>query len=440
MIAEERVVGVLVLATTDEKRAFAAEELSLLQAVAAEAALAFERLRSGAALAEALEREQRAAEIVRRLRAELDPDGVVRVARDELGNALCARRDHDRRLGRRRAGRRRARSSVDGRRAEPRRDRPVRDRRGGSHRRPARRPLAPGARAARLLPHRLAAGRAASRSRRPTTPPRRRRPRHSAATSRRCSRAAPEGSSSSAVTSFGPRFASCRSRRHSPMPPRTVRCSRRPTSRATAASATRGVEAPFSSLLAIPVRGEQAELVLVFFDEAHTFSRDDLELAQQVAGAARGAFERSRLFDAERTRALAVAAARANGQPARDRSSIRSRCSRPSSSQAVDLLRAMPRRSRRSTSASSWSRPRRATAPTKRSALGRPPRRARRATSSGRARRRPTTTRRRTTACAKATSFLAAGHAAYLGVPLARSRRRALRRVVGLRAIAARVA
>ena len=69
--------------------------------------------------------------------------------------------------------------------------------------------------------------------------------------------------------------------------------------------------ASFSSLLAIPVRGEQAELVLVFFDEPHTFSHDDLELAQQVARAARGAFERSRLFDAERTaRSLAQQLAR----------------------------------------------------------------------------------------------------------------------------------
>ena len=68
---------------------FEAEELSLLQAVAAEAALAFERLRSAAALAEALEREQRAAEIVRRLRAELDPDDVVRVAREELATTLA---------------------------------------------------------------------------------------------------------------------------------------------------------------------------------------------------------------------------------------------------------------------------------------------------------------------------------------------------------------
>jgi PAS domain S-box-containing protein len=59
--------------------------------------------------------------------------------------------------------------------------------------------------------------------------------------------------------------------------------------------------APFASLLAIPVRGETAGLVVVFFLDEHAFSRDDLELAQHVAGAARGALERSRLFEAERT-------------------------------------------------------------------------------------------------------------------------------------------
>ena len=156
MITEERVVGVLVLAATDEKRAFAAEELSLLQAVAAEAALAFERLRSAAALAEALERERRAAEIVRRLRAELDPDEVVRVAREELGEALAldaitidiagdeARVDVERA------------TPLTDRRADADRDRQVRDRRSGSDGGPARGPLAPGARAARLLSHRIA--------------------------------------------------------------------------------------------------------------------------------------------------------------------------------------------------------------------------------------------------------------------------------------------
>jgi PAS domain S-box-containing protein len=88
MIAEERVVGVLVLASTDDKRSFAHDELSLMQAVAAEGALALERLRTSTALSYALAREQRAAEIVRRVRAELEPDDVVRVARDELRTAL----------------------------------------------------------------------------------------------------------------------------------------------------------------------------------------------------------------------------------------------------------------------------------------------------------------------------------------------------------------
>ena len=88
MIAEERVVGVLVVASTDEKRAFSAEELAVLQTLAAEAALALERLRSAVALADALGREQTVAAITRRIRAELHPDGVLAVARDELHRAL----------------------------------------------------------------------------------------------------------------------------------------------------------------------------------------------------------------------------------------------------------------------------------------------------------------------------------------------------------------
>ena len=90
MIAEERVVGVVVAATTDEKRAFTSEEVALLQAIAAEAALALERLRSAAALSDALDREKRIGEIVRHVRAELDPDAVLRVARDELRRTLRA--------------------------------------------------------------------------------------------------------------------------------------------------------------------------------------------------------------------------------------------------------------------------------------------------------------------------------------------------------------
>jgi PAS domain S-box-containing protein len=88
MIAEERVVGVLAVASTTAKRAFGAEELSLLQAIASEAALALERLRSAAALSDALAREQRITDIVRRVRTALDPEAVVRVASDELSRAL----------------------------------------------------------------------------------------------------------------------------------------------------------------------------------------------------------------------------------------------------------------------------------------------------------------------------------------------------------------
>jgi PAS domain S-box-containing protein len=88
MIAEERVIGVLAIASTGAKRAFATEELALLQAIASEAALALDRLRSAAALSDALQREQRIADIVRHVRAELDPDAVVRVAREELRRAL----------------------------------------------------------------------------------------------------------------------------------------------------------------------------------------------------------------------------------------------------------------------------------------------------------------------------------------------------------------
>jgi PAS domain S-box-containing protein len=61
----------------------------------------------------------------------------------------------------------------------------------------------------------------------------------------------------------------------------------------------------FASLLAVPV--EQAGgLVVVFFDSERVFTDDDLELARHLAEATRGALERSELFEAERTaRALA---------------------------------------------------------------------------------------------------------------------------------------
>ena len=88
MIAEEHVIGVLAVASTNTKRAFPSEELALLQALAAEAALALDRMRSAAALSDALAREERISDIVRRIRAEVDPDAVIRVAREELRRAL----------------------------------------------------------------------------------------------------------------------------------------------------------------------------------------------------------------------------------------------------------------------------------------------------------------------------------------------------------------
>jgi PAS domain S-box-containing protein len=68
-------------------------------------------------------------------------------------------------------------------------------------------------------------------------------------------------------------------------------------------------ECGYRSLLAAPVetpRLEESGLVLVFFAEERRFADDDLELARNLTAAARGALERSELFEAERrSRALA---------------------------------------------------------------------------------------------------------------------------------------
>jgi PAS domain S-box-containing protein len=65
----------------------------------------------------------------------------------------------------------------------------------------------------------------------------------------------------------------------------------------------------YRALLAVPVetsRDEVGGLVVVFFDEERAFTEEDLELARHLANATRGALERSELFEAERSaRALA---------------------------------------------------------------------------------------------------------------------------------------
>jgi PAS domain S-box-containing protein len=65
----------------------------------------------------------------------------------------------------------------------------------------------------------------------------------------------------------------------------------------------------YHALLAVPVaspRSHGAGLVVVLFTEERVFTEDDLELARHLADATRGALERSELFEAERSaRALA---------------------------------------------------------------------------------------------------------------------------------------
>jgi PAS domain S-box-containing protein len=92
LIADERVIAVLVVGTMTEHRAFATEELTLLQTLAGEAALALDRSRSTVALAEALERERFVARISARVRSELDIDELLRVAVEETGSALGVHR------------------------------------------------------------------------------------------------------------------------------------------------------------------------------------------------------------------------------------------------------------------------------------------------------------------------------------------------------------
>jgi PAS domain S-box-containing protein len=76
-------------------------------------------------------------------------------------------------------------------------------------------------------------------------------------------------------------------------------------------------ETDYHSLLAVPVaspREERYGLVVVFFPEQRLFVDEDLELARHLGDAARGALERSELFEAERSaRALSQQLARTGG-------------------------------------------------------------------------------------------------------------------------------
>ncbi len=90
MLAESRVIGVLTAATTNERRAFTPDELALLQAVAGEAALGLARLRSAAALAVALEQQQALLHAAQVVAGELDLDAVLRLLVEEVTTLLRA--------------------------------------------------------------------------------------------------------------------------------------------------------------------------------------------------------------------------------------------------------------------------------------------------------------------------------------------------------------
>src|SRR2546423_2705141 len=92
LISEERVIAVLVAASIAERRSFTADELTLMQALAGEAALALDRTRSAAALERALERERLIARVARKVRSELDVRALLDIAVAETGRALAGSR------------------------------------------------------------------------------------------------------------------------------------------------------------------------------------------------------------------------------------------------------------------------------------------------------------------------------------------------------------
>ncbi|MGE5690759.1 MAG: GAF domain-containing protein [Pseudomonadota bacterium] len=91
LVLDATVVGVLALATTSP-HVFTPEEIGVAQELAAEAAVAVERLRSSEALAEALERERLVGRISKRLRSELDLEPLLDGATRDAAEGLRADR------------------------------------------------------------------------------------------------------------------------------------------------------------------------------------------------------------------------------------------------------------------------------------------------------------------------------------------------------------
>ena len=405
LITEDRVIGVLVAAPTDTRRAFSNDEVTLMQALASEAAIAIERTRSAAALDQALARERLVAEISRRVREVHDLDAVMRVTVTETGRALGASRCFIRLggpgeplpiraewfvKGLKPVGAQAEKLPVSNLAARERRTVAVDDvetaaeledpllggRRTllelgtksvlatplivfdqmigvlGVHRAEksgwseANRALLEAvAREAALAIHTAGLLEEGSRQARVERGFYRiasllGEPISLSATIKALAQAASEalGGASAAVlmpAGDGLEFAGAHDAppRLTQLLERGVRGDGQPlraaarSRRTLAAAAVEGDERfddewqkvlrgiGYGALLAVPVeapRGDQAGLVLVFFAEQRPFTDDDLELAQTLAGAARGALERSELFESERrARALAQQLARA---------------------------------------------------------------------------------------------------------------------------------
>jgi PAS domain S-box-containing protein len=88
LVSGEGVIAVLIAATTRKRRTFPADEIAVVEALAAETALALERTRSALELAEALARERLIAAIGNKVRSEHDIEAVLRVAVEETAGVL----------------------------------------------------------------------------------------------------------------------------------------------------------------------------------------------------------------------------------------------------------------------------------------------------------------------------------------------------------------
>jgi PAS domain S-box-containing protein len=243
LIAHERVIAVLAIATTEQRRAFSTDELTLLQGLAADAALALVRASATAELADALERERRQARVGRAffriasvlgqsLSLEATVDAVAHAANDALGGSFAAVL-----LPRRGTLELAGKAEVPDALADALRDGLPES--------------------ADVLAHAAADGRVLA----------------------------------SGDVEDDDRFGTD-----------WIDLAR---------------DSGYRALLAVPVasaRDGAGGLVLVFFASPRTFEDEDLELARHLADAARGALERSELFEAERTaRRLSQQLARTGG-------------------------------------------------------------------------------------------------------------------------------